>query len=164
MKIRFSAHGAYHHQYHVVWIPKYRRKVLKGEVKQVLEKRLFDIQESHPEVEIEKFSIQIDHVHLVSVIPPKYSVSSVIGKIKANTSRQIRNEFPWVKKMYWRSEFWSPASSHRRWASTKRSSRDMLSFRRKWIQAKCSWISGLIWVSHFKCHGRKPVGIYYRYS
>jgi len=108
MKIRFSAHGAYHHQYHVVWIPKYRKKVLTGEMKQFLEKRLFDIQESHPEVEIEMFSIQVDHVHLVSVIPPKYSVSSVIGKIKANTSRQIRIEFPWIKKMYWHSEFWSP--------------------------------------------------------
>lgn len=70
MKIRFSAHGAYHHQYHIVWIPKYRKKVLKGEMKQFLEKRLFEIQEYHPEVEIEKFSIQVDHVHLLSVIPP----------------------------------------------------------------------------------------------
>ncbi len=108
MKIRFSAHGGYHHQYHIVWIPKYRKKVLKGEMKQFLEKRLFEIQEYHPEVEIEKFSIQVDHVHLVSVIPPEYSVSSVIGKIKANTSREIRIEFPWIKKVYWRNEFWSP--------------------------------------------------------
>lgn len=108
MKIRFSAHGAYNHQYHIVWIPKYRKRVLKGELKSFLEKRLFEIQEYHPEVEIEKFSIQIDHVHLVSVIPPKYSVSSVVGRMKANTSRGIRVEFPWVKKMYWGNEFWSP--------------------------------------------------------
>ena len=107
MKIRFSAHGAYHHQYHVVWIPKYRKKVLKGEVKQFLEKKLFSIQEHHPEVEIEKFSIQVDHVHLIIVIPPKYSVSSMVGKIKANTSREIRIRFPWIKKVYWRNEFWS---------------------------------------------------------
>lgn len=39
-------------------------------MKQFLEKRLFEIQEYHPEVEIEKFSIQVDHVHLLSVIPP----------------------------------------------------------------------------------------------
>ena len=44
MKIKLSAHGAYHHQYHVVWIPKYRKKVLKGELKQYLEKGLFDIE------------------------------------------------------------------------------------------------------------------------
>ena len=79
MKIRFSAHGSYHHQDHVVWIAKYRKKVLKGKLRQVLEKRLFEIQESHLEVEIKKFSSQIDHVHLVTVIPPKYSVSSVVG-------------------------------------------------------------------------------------
>jgi putative transposase len=48
MKIRFSAHGAYHHQYHVVWIPKYRKKVLKGEVMQFLEERLFDFKSPTP--------------------------------------------------------------------------------------------------------------------
>ena len=107
MKIRLSAHGAYHHQYHIVWIPKYRKKVLKGDLKQVLEEKLFDIQEHHPEVEIEKFSIQVDHVHLVVVIPPKYAVSAIVGKIKANTSREIRTRCPWIKKVYWRNEFWS---------------------------------------------------------
>ena len=108
MKTRFSAHGAYNHQYHIVWIPKYRKRVLKGELKSFLEKRLFEVQEYHPEIEIEKFNIQVDHVHLVSVIPPKYSVSSVVGKMKANTSRRIRIEFPWIKKVYWDNEFWSP--------------------------------------------------------
>src|SRR5262249_17618386 len=52
MKIKLSAHGAYHHQYHVVWIPKYRKKVLKGELKQYLEKGLFDITTFHPDIEI----------------------------------------------------------------------------------------------------------------
>lgn len=46
-------------------------------IKSSAEERLFDIQESHSEVEIEKFSIQIEHVYLVSVVSPKYSVSSV---------------------------------------------------------------------------------------
>ncbi|MGH7887779.1 MAG: transposase [Candidatus Binatia bacterium] len=41
------------------------------------------------------------------VIPPKYSVSTVVGKIKANTSRRIRNEYSWIKKVYWGNEFWS---------------------------------------------------------
>jgi len=108
MEIRFSAHRAYHHQNHIVWIPKYRRRVLKGELQEFVGGRLFEVQKYHPEVEIEKFSIQDDHVHLVSVIPPKYSVSSLVGKIKANTSREIRKAFPWLKKVYWGSEFWSP--------------------------------------------------------
>ena len=71
MESRFSAHGAYHHQYHVVWMPKYRRKVLKGDRKAYLEKELFTLQHFHPDVVIEKFSIQVDHVHLIIVIPPK---------------------------------------------------------------------------------------------
>ena len=69
---------------------------------------MFEIHDYHPEVEIEKYSVQEDHVHLVIIIPPKYSVSSIVGKIKANTSREVRLRFEWVKKIYWRKEFWSP--------------------------------------------------------
>jgi len=65
MQIRLSAHGAYHHQYHLVWIPKYRKRVLKVDLKDFLAKRLGEIQEFPPEVEVEQFSIQVDHVHLV---------------------------------------------------------------------------------------------------
>jgi len=108
VEIRLSAHGSYHHEFHIVWIPKYRKKVLKGTLKEFVEERLFKIQEYHPDVEIERFSIQIDHVHLVIIIPPRYSVSAIVGKIKANTSREVRKRFDWVKKMYWRDEFWSP--------------------------------------------------------
>src|SRR5574341_289327 len=93
MEIRQSAHGAYHHQYHIVWIPKYRKRVLKDDLKQFVEQRLRDVEAYHPEVEIQKYSVQVDHVHLIIVIPPKYAVSAIVGKIKANTSRAIRKEF-----------------------------------------------------------------------
>jgi len=107
MQIRLSAHGAYHHQYHLVWIAKYRKRVLKGDLKDFLAKRLGEIQEYHPDIEVEQFSIQVDHVHLVVVIPPQYAVSAIVGKIKANTSRKLRQRVPWVKKVYWRNECWS---------------------------------------------------------
>jgi putative transposase len=95
------------HQYHVVWIPKYRKKILKGDLKTYLKKGLLAIQQFHPDVVIEKFSIQVDHVHLSMVIPPKSAVSAIIGKLKANTSREVRTRFPWLTKIYWRTEFWS---------------------------------------------------------
>jgi putative transposase len=107
MDIWLSAHGCYHHRYHIVWIPKYRKRLLKGDLKDFLAKRLGEITEFHPEVLVEQCSIQLDHVHVVAVIPPKYAVSAIVGKIKANTSREIRQRFPWVKKVYWRNEFWS---------------------------------------------------------
>ena len=65
------------------------------------------IQQFHPDVVIEKFSIQVDQVHLIRVIPPQYAVSAIIGKLKANTSREVRIRFPWLKKIYWQTEFWS---------------------------------------------------------
>ena len=108
MDIRLSAHGAYHHKYHIVWISKYRKKILKGQLKKFIGKRLFDIQEFHPDIDIEQYSIQKDHIHLVVIIPPKYSVSGIVGKIKTNTSREIRKTFEWVKEIYYRNEFWSP--------------------------------------------------------
>jgi len=108
MEIRLSAHGAYHHEYHVVWIPKYRKRILKGEVKGFVEKHILDIQGYHPDIEIERYSIQSDHVHLIIIIPPKHSVSRIIGKIKANTSRELRDRVEEVRKIYRGNEFWSP--------------------------------------------------------
>ena len=107
MKITLSAHGAYHQQYHVVWLPKYRNKVLKGALKQYLAKGLFDIERFHPDIAIETLSIQVDHLHLVIVIPPKYAVSAIAGKIKANTSREIRQRFPWIQQIDGRNALWS---------------------------------------------------------
>ena len=99
MESRFSAHGAYPHQSHVVGIPKYRQKILKGELKAYLEKGLLTSQQFHPDVEIEQCSLQADHVHLIMVIPLKYAVAAIIGKLKANTSREVRTRFPGLKKI-----------------------------------------------------------------
>ena len=51
---------------------------------------------------------QVDQVHLIVIIPPKYAVSDIVGKIKANTSRALRKQFPWVRKRYRKAVFWSP--------------------------------------------------------
>ena len=108
MSQRSGANTRYDIKYHFVWIPKYRRRILKGDLKEFVAERMHLIEEYHPDVEIERFSIQTDHVHLIIIIPPKYAVSDIVGKIKANTSREVRKQFQWVKKMYWRNEFWSP--------------------------------------------------------
>ena len=60
MKITLSAHGAYYHRYHVLWIPKYRNKVLTGARKQYLEKALYDLEMCHPDIAIETLRIQVD--------------------------------------------------------------------------------------------------------
>jgi len=108
MEVRLSAHGAYQHQYHVVWIPKYRRRILRGAIKLFVQEQLPQIQQYHPDVEVQQLSVQIDHIHMVLVIPPKYAVSSIVGKMKANLSRQLRLRYPELKQTYWGEVLWSP--------------------------------------------------------
>jgi putative transposase len=108
MEIKLSAHSAYRHQYHVVWIPKYRRRVLKRGVKTYVERGLCEIDRYHPDVLIQQYNVREDHVHVVIEIPPKYAVASIIGKLKQNSSRKIRERFEWLDKVYERGVFWSP--------------------------------------------------------
>lgn len=108
MEVRLSGHGAYQPQYHVVWIPKYRRRILRGAIKLFVQEQLPQIQQYHPDVEVQQWSVQIDHIHMVLVIPPKYAVSSIVGKMKANLSRQLRLRYPELKRTYWGAVLWSP--------------------------------------------------------
>jgi putative transposase len=62
-----------------------------------------------PGCEIVKYNIQIDHVHMVMIIPPKYSVSMVVGKMKGMTSSELRKKFGWLKQRYRQENIvWSP--------------------------------------------------------
>ncbi|MDR4484004.1 MAG: IS200/IS605 family transposase [Nitrospirales bacterium] len=108
MEVRLSGHGAYQHQYHVVWIPKDRRRILRGAIKLFVQEPLPQIQQYHPDVEVQHWSVQIDPIHMVLVIPPKYAVSSIVGKMKANLSRQLRLRYPERKRTYWGAVLWSP--------------------------------------------------------
>ena len=91
----------------MIWLPKYRTKVLQGERTQSLEHGLGDIATCPPDMDIETWSIQVDHSHLVSVMPPTYAVSAIVGKSKAHTSRESRQRFPWIKQIDGRNAFWS---------------------------------------------------------
>ena len=55
----------------------------------------------HPDVEILEVNTDIDHMHMLIIIPPKYSISGIINKIKANTGKKVRDKFPHLDKVYW---------------------------------------------------------------
>ncbi len=62
-----------------------------------------------PGCEILGQNIQVDHIHLIMTIPPKYAVSDVIGEIKQYTASQLREKFAWLEKAYWKERVvWSP--------------------------------------------------------
>jgi putative transposase len=79
-------------KYHIVWTPKYRYKVLTGEVKNEVEYciRLFASQKGG---KIEELNVQRDHVHLIVSIPPKVSVSDMVGVLKGRTAIRVFSKF-----------------------------------------------------------------------
>jgi putative transposase len=61
-----------------------------------------------PGVEIVEKNIQVDHIHLVAIIPPKYAISDVVGRIKQYTAESLRKKFVFLKKAYWKEQVvWS---------------------------------------------------------
>ena len=94
-------------QYHIVWVPKYRFRVLTGEVAREVEKciRTFSEQQG---AEVEELNVQIDHVHLLVLIPPKITVSGYVGTIKGRTAIRVLNKFRKLKERpYWGNHFWA---------------------------------------------------------
>ena len=62
-----------------------------------------------PGVQLKTIGFDEDHVHMVMVIPPKYSIASVLGRLKSQSSSQLREQFAWLAKVYWKENIvWSP--------------------------------------------------------
>lgn len=98
MKIKTQAHVAYQTQYHVVWIPKRRRKILVEGVREYLVKTLYSlVSERYPGVYISEISVQQDHLHALVEIPPRYSVSTIVGYLKGASSRLMRRHFDYLQ-------------------------------------------------------------------
>jgi len=91
-KYKTNNNIVYSCKYHIVWCPKYRRKVLVREVEQCLKMLIISICESR-QVEIIELEIMPDHVHLLCEVDPQYGVHKVIKEIKGITSRLLRQEF-----------------------------------------------------------------------
>ncbi len=105
MKFKTQAHVTYKCRYHIIWIPKYRRKTLVRGVDKYFEKVMDTvIAERYPDVIVLERSILPDHIRLLLEIPPKYSVSKIVGDIKANTARMMRKEFEYLARS---NEMWS---------------------------------------------------------
>ena len=101
-----GAHTTHRNMYHLVWLPKYRKKILLGAVKERLEE-LFKVCAEVNGWEIQELNIQEDHVHMVIQIPPNLSVCKVVQFFKGASSKVIREEIKEVKKYLWGRDFWA---------------------------------------------------------
>ena len=92
--------------YHLIWIPKYRKRVLNG----AIAKRLEEVFNECADLErwrIEELNIQPDHVHLLVQMIPTISVSNIVQLFKGRSSKVIREEFPELKEFLWGKNFWA---------------------------------------------------------
>jgi len=101
------SHVIYRCTYHIVWTPKYRYKILDGLVKEQLLQDISMLLE-WKSCEMIEINIQIDHVHLIVSMPPKMSLSQLMGILKGKTAIKIFKSYPQLKvKPYWGNHFWS---------------------------------------------------------
>ena len=94
--------------YHLVLPTKYRRKIFNEGLFAYVKRKLLDIPEHYPQIFIKEFNHDEDHIHILVSIPPQMSVGSVVRLIKTNTSRKLKEQFPFLKKVYWGTDgIWS---------------------------------------------------------
>ncbi|MBN7799213.1 IS200/IS605 family transposase [Parahaliea mediterranea] len=100
-------HVIWHCQYHLVWVPKYRYRVLKGEIAQEVI-NCIQVYSSRLGCRIVELNVQPDHVHLLLKVPPKESISRVMGVVKGKTALRLFTRFPYLReKPYWGNHFWA---------------------------------------------------------
>ena len=106
-RFRKLSHTIWHCQYHIVWTPKYRLRILTGQVAFEVSRCIRAFSE-HKSCEVIELSVQIDHVHLIVLVPPKISISDFLGIVKGRTAIRVMNKFRHLKqKPYWGNHFWS---------------------------------------------------------
>ena len=106
-RFRKLSHTLWHCQYHIVWVPKYRFRILTGKIATEVERciRAFSEQKK---CEVVELNVQVDHIHLLVMIPPKISVSDFVGILKGRTAIRVFNKFKELKnRPYWGNHFWA---------------------------------------------------------
>ena len=99
-------HTKWECKYHIVWIPKYRKKSLYRDLRHYLGEMLKDLA-SQKECKILEGHLMSDHVHILISIPPKYSVSQVVGFIKGKSAISIARTYTGRRKNFTGQSFWA---------------------------------------------------------
>ncbi len=106
-KYRKLSHVIYKCDYHIVWVPKYRYRVLTGQIKTLIEEDIRMLCE-WKNCDVQELSIHIDHIHVVVSVPPKVSISSLMGILKGKLAIKLFKTHPHMKqKPYWGNHFWA---------------------------------------------------------
>ena len=105
MENRYSSHTVTRLTAHLVWVTKYRYKVLEGEIQNRCRELIIQICDTE-DVRILKGVVSKDHVHMHIEYPPSQSISELMRKIKGRTSRILQKEYRELERRYWGKHFW----------------------------------------------------------
>lgn len=107
-RFRKLSHAIWHCQYHLVWVPKYRYRVLKDMVGQEVY-NCIQVFCGQKECEVIELNVQPDHIHALLMVPPKVSISTLVGTLKGRSAIRVFKQFQYLKeKPYWGNHFWAP--------------------------------------------------------
>ncbi len=101
-----TSHTIYNHRYHIVWITKYRYKVLTYDLKKRVREIVGQVSEEMG-IKIVNGVVSSDHVHVFVEIPPQVKVSEYVQKAKGRSSKKIQEEYPELRKRYWGRHVWA---------------------------------------------------------
>jgi len=108
MEIIKLSHCVYGCEYHIVIVTKYRRAIFNEGIFAYFDIKLAGITEHYPLVKVRKVNHDRDHIHLQVSIPPTMGVGKVVGIIKQNTAKGLKQKFPFLRDIYWGTEsIWS---------------------------------------------------------
>ena len=106
-RFRKLSHVLWHCQYHVVWVTKYRYRVLEAEVGREVH-NCIQVFAGYKGCEVVEINVQKDHIHLIIMVPPKVSISDLLGTLKGRTAIRVFKKFPYLKhRPYWGNHFWA---------------------------------------------------------
>lgn len=106
MKLMSNNHSVFILHYHLILVVKYRKKVINDEISQRLRNEFEKICDNY-HIRLEDWNHDIDHVHILFNANPNTTISKFINAYKSASSRIIKKEFPEIKQLLWKENFWS---------------------------------------------------------
>lgn len=106
-QFRKLAHSLYECKYHIVFCPKYWYKIMQGDVAKYVTQQVYRLSNQKDGIEVLEVNVQVDHVHIVVTIPPKYAVSQYAGFLKGKLALKMFDRYPKLRQRYWGRHIWS---------------------------------------------------------
>jgi len=101
------SHSLYECKYHIVFCPKYRYRILKDAIAEYVKQQVYQLCKQKEQVEMLELNVQVDHVHMVVCIPPKYAVSDFMGYLKGKLALRLFQQYESLGKRYWGRHLWA---------------------------------------------------------